>query len=186
MSRPGRRVAALAAGAILAAAGAACSGGVKPTATITAADTADQVLLGMTHYVTADGVLRARVLADTAYFFTTTQQAELRNVHVTFYDLTGHETSTLTCREGTFHWNTGDMEGRGNVVVVRSSDGGTLHTERIEYHEATNKVTTDLPFTFDAPSQHLKGVGLTSDPDFHNIQATRVTGTGGQFVLPNR
>jgi len=144
----------------------ACSDGVKPTATITAADTADQVLYNMTHYVTAQGVLRARVLADTGYFYTAAQVAELRNVHVTFYDVTGRETSTLTSREGTFHYS-GDMEGRGNVVVVRATDDGTLRT-------------------FDTPQQHRKGVGFTSDPDFKDLKAQRVTGTGGKFVLPNQ
>jgi LPS export ABC transporter protein LptC len=162
-----------------------CSDGVKPTATITAADTADQVLYNMTHYVTNQGVLRARVLADTGYFYTNSQVSELRNVHVTFYDVTGRETSTLTSREGTFHYS-GDMEGRGNVIVVRSSDGGTLRTEKIRYSQAQNQVSSDLAFTFDAPKQHLKGVGFTSDPDFKDLQAKRVTGTGGQFVLPNQ
>ena len=76
----------------------ACSGGVKPTATIQLADSADQTLIGMTHNVTQDGVQRARVRADTAYFFNAVQQAELRAVHVTFYDVMGRETSTMTAR----------------------------------------------------------------------------------------
>lgn len=163
----------------------ACSEGVKPTATITAADTADQVLFNMTHYVTAEGVLRAKVLADTGYFYTAGQVALLKNVHVTFYDVTGRETSTLTCREGTFHYS-GDMEGRGNVVVVRASDDGTLRTEKIDFSQRANQVSSDQPFTFDTPQQHLKGVGFTSDPDFKDLKAQRVTGTGGKFVLPNQ
>lgn len=170
---------------LAALAGAACSEGVKPTATISAADTADQVLYNMTHYVTAEGVLRARVLADTGYFYTSGQVAELKNVHVTFYDVTGRETSTLTSREGTFHYS-GDMEGRGNVVVVRATDDGTLRTEKIKYDQHANQVSSDLPFTFDTPQQHLKGVGFTSDPDFKDLKAQHVTGTGGKFVLPNQ
>src|SRR5207249_9929790 len=84
----------------------ACKSGTPVTATQAVLDSADQVLVGMTHYVTEDGVLRARVRADTAYFFSNTQRAELRNVHVTFYDQTGRPTSVLTSREGTQHWRT--------------------------------------------------------------------------------
>ena len=164
----------------------ACGGGIKPTATIQLADSADQTLIAMTHYVTQNGMQRARVRADTAYFFNAMQQAELRAVHVTFYDVTGRETSTMTAHEGTFHWRTGDMEGRGNVVVVRNSDGGTLHTEVIRYNQTRNEVSSDRDFTFDSPTQHLKGTGFTSDPDFKNIQANRITGTGGRFVLPKQ
>jgi len=165
----------------------ACGGGgAQPTATQAVLDSADQVLLGMTHYVTETGLQRARVQADTAYFFSNTQTAELRKVHVTFYDAHGAETSTLTAREGTYHWRTQDMEGRGNVVVVRNSDGGTLHTETMRYSQSRNEVTSDVAFTFDSPTQHLKGIGFTADPDFRNVATKQLTGTGGQLVLPHQ
>ncbi len=164
----------------------ACSSGAKPTATITAADTADQVLIDMTHYVTNDGVVRARVRADTAYFYQATQSTELRNVHITFYDPDGHETSTMTAREGTYHWASGDMEGRGNVVVVGAGDGRTLRSEVMRYKQVTNQVSSDKPFIFDGPGRHVEGEGFTSDPDFRNVSALRPKGTGGHFVLPNQ
>src|SRR2546427_6776381 len=69
----------------------------------------------MSHYVTDGGIQRAHVRADTAYFFSPMQTAELRSVHITFYDTEGAETSTLTSREGTYHWRSGDMEARINV-----------------------------------------------------------------------
>jgi uncharacterized lipoprotein YmbA len=40
---------------------AACQGGTRPTATQSVLDSADQVLIGMTHYVTETGLRRARV-----------------------------------------------------------------------------------------------------------------------------
>lgn len=156
------------------------------TATQAALDSADQVLIGMSHYVTDGGVLRARVRADTAFFFSTTQQAELRNVHVTFYDAAGQPTSTLTSKEGTHHWRTGDMEARGNVVVVRNRDGGTMRTEVMDYNQVRNEVSSDKPFVWDEPGRNLKGEGFTSDPEFKKITAKRLTGTGGQFILPNQ
>ena len=166
--------------------GFGCKTSTPVTATQVVLDSADQVLLGMTHYVTNAGILRARVRADTAYFFSSTQRAELRNVHVTFYDVAGNSTSTLTSKEGTHHWRTGDMEARGDVVVIRDKDGGTMRTDLMDYNQVSNQVSSDKPFTFDAPDQHLKGVGFTSDPDFKKITAKRVTGTGGQFILPNQ
>jgi LPS export ABC transporter protein LptC len=164
----------------------ACKSGTPVTATQAVLDSADQVLVGMTHYVTESGVLRARVRADTAYFFSNTQQAELRNVHVTFYDLTGRPTSTLTSREGTHHWRTGDMEARGNVVVVRDKDGATMKTEVMDYNQVRNEVSSDKSFVWDEPGRHVVGEAFTSDPEFKNISAKRPTGRGGQFTLPNQ
>jgi LPS export ABC transporter protein LptC len=163
-----------------------CSSGAKPTATVTAADTADQVLIDMTHYVTGDGIVRARVRADTAYFYQPLQVAELRNVHITFYDTDGRETSTMTAREGTYHWATGDMEGRGNVIVVGAGDGRTLKSDVMRYRQATNQVSSDQAFVFDAPGRHVEGDGFVSDPEFRNVTASRPRGTGGHFTLPNQ
>jgi LPS export ABC transporter protein LptC len=165
---------------------AACKGGTPVTATQAALDSADQVLIGMSHYVTDQGVLRARVRADTAFFFSGTQRAELRNVHVTFYDAAGQPTSTLTSREGTHQWRTGNMEARGNVVVVRNRDGGTMRTEVMEYNQMRNEVSSDRVFDWKEPGRDLKGEGFTSDPEFKKITAKRLTGTGGQFILPNQ
>ncbi len=163
----------------------ACDTGIKPTATIAATDSADQVLLNMSHYVTDDGIERARVRADTAYFFTPVQTAELRNVHITFYDTRGAETSTLTSREGTYHWRSGDMEARGTVVVVRT-DGATLRTEVLHYSQVKSQVFSEKPFIFDEPNRHIEGEGFTSDPDFKVVTAIRPKGTGGKFTLPNQ
>src|SRR5216117_301575 len=164
---------------------AACETGIKPTATIAAPDSADQVLLGMSHHVTDAGIQRAHVRADTAYFYSRAQTAELRSVHITFYDPRGAETSTLTSREGTYHWRSGDMEARGNVLVVRT-DGATLRTEVIRYSQVRNQVSSDKDFVFDEPTRHIKGTGFTADPDFKVVTANRVTGEGGKFTLPNQ
>ncbi|HLB81871.1 MAG TPA: LPS export ABC transporter periplasmic protein LptC [Gemmatimonadales bacterium] len=163
----------------------ACDTGIKPTATIAAPDSADQVLFGMSHYVTDAGIQRAHVRADTAYFYSPAQTAELRNVHITFYDTRGAETSTLTSRQGTYHWRSSDMEARGNVVVVRT-DGATLRTEVIRYSQVRNQVSSDKDFVFDEPTRHIKGTGFTADPDFKVVTANRVTGEGGKFTLPNQ
>ena len=163
----------------------ACRDGSRPTATTTLGDTADQVLIGMSHYVTVAGVQRARVRADTAYFYSPTQRAELRSVHITFYKLDGAESSTLTAREGTYNWRNGDMEARGNVSVI-TTDGRTLRTEQLHYSEAKNEVTSDVPFVFDGPSRHVEGEGFTSDPEFKDVVARHPKGTGGQFTLPNQ
>src|SRR5207247_3885498 len=95
----------------------ACETGIKPTATIAAPDSADQVLLGMSHYVTDAGIQRAHVRADTAYFYSPAQTAELRNVHITFYDTRGAETSTLTSRQGTrSEEHTSELQSRVDLV----------------------------------------------------------------------
>jgi LPS export ABC transporter protein LptC len=180
---PSRRLAVPLSGLLLAASLAACEeSGARPTTTIQAPDSADQVLEGFSHYVTNDGIRRSRVQADTAYFYEATQITNLVNVKVTFYDLKGEESSTLTSKTGTYRWQDGSMEADSNVVVV-SPDGRRLTTERLRYDNATNQISTDRHFTFDRAEEHLEGNSFRSDPDFKNVVTDRPRGVAGDGML---
>jgi LPS export ABC transporter protein LptC len=168
--------------------GAAACGetGVRPTATVQAADTADQVLAEVSHYITDDGVRRSLVKADTAYFYDATQTAELLNITVVFYDDNGNETSTLTAEQGTYRWQSGSMEARGNVVVV-SPDGERLETSVLRYDEPTETISTDQRFTYTTPEEYLEGNGFTSDPDFESVVTDQPRGgERGVIDLPGQ
>jgi LPS export ABC transporter protein LptC len=156
--------------------------GVRPTTTVQAPDSADQVLEGFSHYVTNEGVLRSRVEADTAFFYEPTQITELHKVKVVFYDVKGAESSTLTARRGTYRWQDGSMEATGNVVVV-SPDGRRLATAALRYENATNLIMTDKHFTFDRGTEHLEGNSFRSDPDFRNVVTDRPHGVSGDGML---
>jgi LPS export ABC transporter protein LptC len=166
---------------------AACEDtGVRPTTTVQAADSADQVLEGFSHYVTNEGILRSRVEADTAFFYEPTQITELRKVKVVFFDVKGAESSTLTARKGIYRWQDGSMEAQGNVVVV-SPDGRRLATEVLRYDNSTNLIQTDRRFTFDRGEEHLEGNSFRSDPDFTNIVTDRPRGvTADGMLLPGQ
>jgi LPS export ABC transporter protein LptC len=169
-------------GLILAALIACEDPGARPTATIQAPDSADQVLEGFSHFVTNDGVRRSRVEADTAFFYESTQVTELRNVKVVFYDLKGEESSTLTSRRGSYRWVDGSMEANENVVVV-SPDGRRLQTETLRYDNASNTILTDKHFTFERGTEHLEGNSFRSDPDFRNVVTDRPRGVAGDGML---
>ena len=156
--------------------------GARPTTTIQAPDSADQVLEGFSHYVTNEGVRQSRVEADTAYFYEATQITNLVNVKVTFYDLKGAESSTLTSKTGVYRWQDGSMEANGNVVVV-SPDGRRLATERLRYDNTSNQISTDRHFTFDRGDEHLEGNSFRSDPDFRNVVTDRPRGVAGDGML---
>lgn len=178
-----RRITAVALAALAALPLVGCEEtGARPTTTLQAPDTADQVLEGFSHYVTNQGVRRSRVEADTAYFYEGSQVTELRNITVTFYDARGAEGSTLTARRGTYRWQDGSMEANDNVVVV-SPDGRRLSTETLRYDNATNTISTDQRFSFDRGAEHLEGNSFRSDPDFKNVVTDRPRGVAGDGLL---
>jgi LPS export ABC transporter protein LptC len=149
----------------------ACGRSAGPPTTAVAADSADQVLFGLTHNLTIDGVLRVRLEADTAYFYDPTQTAELFGVTVEFLSPEGKLTTTLTSREGTYFWRMGDMEARGNVVAV-TPDRKELKTEILHYNRGRHEISGPAAFVFNGPGRHLEGDGFTADPEFENVEAT--------------
>lgn len=162
---------------------AACEeAGVKPTTTVQAGDSADQVLEGFSHYVTKDGVRRTRVEADTAFFYENTQVTQLKKIRVVFFDARGEESSTLTAKTGTYRWQDGSMEANGAVLVV-APDGRRLNTATLKYDNGSNSISTNVHFTFDRGGEHLEGNSFRSDPDFRNVVTDRPRGTAGNGLL---
>ena len=60
----------------------ACQEGTKPpiAARNPLADSADQVMFGISTFITDKGLLRAQLQADTGYFFDGSSRIEVRNV----------------------------------------------------------------------------------------------------------
>lgn len=163
-----------------------CERTAGPPTTVAGADSADQVLFGLSHNMTLDGVLRVRLEADTAFFYDATQTAELYGVKVEFLSPEGKLTTTLTSVEGTYFWRTGDMEARGSVVAV-TPDGKELKTEMLNYSRGQHEISGPQAFVFDAPDRHLEGDGFTADPEFENVEATGARrGTIRNVELRNR
>lgn len=152
---------------------------VRPPVTQTAADSADQILFGLMHYVTEEGVKRSLVEADTAYLYDQSQTAELKQVKVTFYDENGAVSSVLTANEGTYFQQSGGMTARGNVIGT-APDGRTLRTTELRYEPNSKKVSTDKTFTFMRNGNLLEGDGFVSDVDFSNIVVERPRGVEGR------
>jgi LPS export ABC transporter protein LptC len=157
----------------------ACSSLDQPPTTASAADSADQIGYGVFHYMTSDGVRRLRLEADSAYMYESSQRHRLFGIRVTFYGPEGRETSTLTAVAGNYDWRTGDMEARGDVVVV-SPDQRRLETTVLKYERSADRIVGPEPFVWITPEQRVEGDAFTSDPEIRNVETTRARGSLGR------
>jgi len=158
--------------ALLCAIAVACGSDKKqpPVATHSPlADSADQVMYGAQFNLTDQGLSRARMNADTAYFFDDNTRMEFENVTTTFFTTMGAKDAVLTSRHGSFNSRTNNMIARQNVVVV-SEDGRRLTTEELKYNQQTNQISSDTSFVMTEPNRRLTGIGFRSDPNMRNIQ----------------
>jgi LPS export ABC transporter protein LptC len=154
--------------------GAACQnqGATPPVAASVAPDTADQTLFGVRVVMSDRGVQRSLLQADTAFTYDDNTRFELRTVHSTFFTETGIKNATLTSRQGTYNVRSGNMEARGNVIVI-SEDGRRLETPQLRYDPGRNEISGDSAFVLTRPEDVLTGIGFVTDPDLTRIRINR-------------
>lgn len=149
------------------------------------ADSADQIMFGARSLITDQGLLRAELLADTAFFFDENTRIEMLDIDLTFYTAQGEKTAVLTSREGTYNTRANRMEARGNVVVV-SEDGRELRTEQLRYDQIRNEISSDSAFVAtERGGRRVQGVGFVSDPNMNNVRClASCSGIGGAVTVP--
>jgi LPS export ABC transporter protein LptC len=186
--RPGALRLWLAAAALLAGL-AACRGKAKPDVVAqveAAADTADQLMIGLTQYITENGVRKAYLEADTAFLYENAGRADLKKVKVTFFGPAGDTSSVVTGKVGFYDWRTGKMETREDVVVLLSN-GGRLTTSILRYDQTRNEVSTDQPYVYVAPpNQHMSGGSFVTDPALSRFRTQQPKGRAGAITLPGQ
>ena len=138
------------------------------------ADSADQVMYNARFNLTDQGIQRAHLESDTAYFFDDNTRIELEKVHTTFFTVTGAKNAVLTSERGTFNSRTNNMIARKNVVVV-TEDGRRLTTPELLYSQQRNEISSDSAFVETEPTRRIEGIGFRSDPDMKNIRILKGT-----------
>lgn len=158
---------------ILAASWAACSpqeSGPLAEAALTRLQ-CDQVMIGLEHFLSGDGVRRANVVADTACFLENESTVHLKNVKVTFYDAAGGPSSTLTSDSATYDWLSGDMRAFGDVVVVDAETGRRLESPVLHYVRAKEEIWSDQPSAMtEADGTLVQGTGFRSNSGMDRVE----------------
>jgi len=135
---------------------------------------ADQVMLGVEHYLTRDGIRRGVLHADTAFTYEDASRIELRNLEIEFFDEAGTERGLLSSERGTYLLETGDMTVQGSVELEgRLQAGGrsVLETDSLAYDAAANQLATDGRWTLTRPDGTVeRGRGLVTDPALQHVQ----------------
>lgn len=166
---------------------AAChSDKVAPKVGGSLADSADQVMFGTRFNLTSDGVLRAELAGDTAFFFDDNTRIELSRPDVTFFTTTGAKNAVLTAKHGQYRTQSGTMLARGDVVV-NSVDGRRLTSPELKYDQNRNEISSDSAFVLTGPDRRLAGIGFRSDPNLQNVRVLNTqSGTSGTLTIPNQ
>ena len=154
--------------------------------TATAADSADQFMVGMEVLLHEGGLKRARVLADTAYFFNDNTRLRMHGVNAEFFTSTGASDGRMTANVAHYDTRQMHLEAFGDVVVI-SVEGRRLNTPHLIYDQAQNQMSSDSAFTMTDPENTFEGIGFTTTPNLTTIRVGRnIRGHTGKLNVPDR
>ena len=152
---------------------------------VTAADSAEQVMLGVRTLLFERGVRRGEMIADTAYTYDDQSRFDFRVVRANFNKDNGAPDGTLRADRGNYNLRTQIMEGFGNVVIT-SVDGRRLTTPHIRYDQAANLVTSDTTFELTGGDKVSRGIGFTATPNLSSWTCKRACSGEGLINLPEK
>ncbi len=174
-----RRLFPLSLAALLAACG---SESTTPAPVADAAELpADNIIQGLRHVMTKEGVRTGVLDADTAYMFEVGRRLDLRGVELEFFDQTGTRSGTLTSETGEYDTPTGAFIAHGDVVLVTESPEGQrrLETEELHYDVQGDRLWSDVPFVLTQNGRVTRGTSFTSDARFQSWTVKGAQTEGG-------
>lgn len=141
----------------------------------------DQVLYDLKHVMTNQGVRKANLHADTAYFRDSDTRVDMKGVRLEFFDeATGAVSGTLTSREGEYDTRSGAMMARGEaVLLLRGPEGERkIESEELNYDLDSDRVWSEKPTVMREGGKTVRGTSFESDTRFQNVtvQAAKVSG----------
>jgi len=137
---------------------------------------ADQIIEGIQQVMTVDGVRRAILVADTAYIFEDSARAELRTVHVKFFDAAGNQDAELTSRSGTLNIRTEAMTARDNVILRLREGNRIIQTSELHFDPERDLIWSDSATTLNQDGTVAHGDGFRSDSRLRNLEIVNPRG----------
>jgi LPS export ABC transporter protein LptC len=168
---------------VLAAGAAACGSQTTTPSAVTDAEglPADNVILGVEHNMTNEGIRTGVLHSDTAFLYESSRRMDLRGVRIQFYGDTGVETGTLTSTTGEYDVGTGSFVARGDVVLITDGPDGErrLETEELHYDVERDRLWSDVPFVMREGGAITRGTSFRSDSQFRTWSVTGAETEGG-------
>ncbi len=153
-----------------------CEEKLKPTVVPVTGRLPDQESWNSTIVFSDSGETRGVLKAGHLLVFNSENKTYLGDsIRVDFYNDQGQHTSYLTADSGIVDNQTNDLEAIGNVYA-HSDSGTSLWTQRLFWHDHTQKVTSDVYVKIVSTKETLEGIGFESDRDLTNYRIFNVSG----------
>ena len=142
---------------------------------------ADQVMFGLDHKMTREGLQVALLNADTAYLHEEGRRFDLVGVRLDFFNANGSPSGHLTSRTGEYRQQEQEFVARGDVVLITQTPEGErrLETDELFYNVRGDRLWSVEPFVMTEQGRVTRGASFESDGRFNTWSVTGAQTEGG-------
>jgi LPS export ABC transporter protein LptC len=138
---------------------------------------ADNVIYGMSSYLTTHGIREGLIRADTAYMYVDSAHVDLRGMTIVFHSEDGSPRATVTGRTGEWDQERDIMVARGDVLLIVHADDREIRTEELHYDAYRERIWSDSATTQTLPDGTVtRGSAFESDLGFQDLRIENVRG----------
>jgi LPS export ABC transporter protein LptC len=144
---------------------------------------ADQVMTGLEHVITLNGVKEGVVKGDTAFLYSDSTMAVLVSPVLELFTETGVLRARVTARNGRYNTDTKDLSAYGDVVLVITEGNRRVESSELHYEPGADRIWSDSMTVMNDGGVVSRGMGFTSDLQFRQTRvgpgSIRGSGSGG-------
>ena len=157
--------------ATLAALGAlACLSDAEDVATTFEEISADEIVYGVSHNMSRDGIREARLEADSMLMWRDSTHAWVMRMTLLVFDDQGGQRATITADRGRFDMATNELMAVGNAVLSIPGQDREIRTEVLNFSQESDRVWSDVPVVMREAGCEIEGDRLQSDIAFDEVK----------------
>ena len=157
--------------ATLAALGAlACLSDAEDVATTFEEISADEIVYGVSHNMSRDGIREARLEADSMLMWRDSTHAWVMRMTLLVFDDQGGQRATITADRGRFNMATNELMAVGNAVLSIPGQDREIRTEVLNFSQESDRVWSDVPVVMREAGCEIEGDRLQSDIAFDEVK----------------
>ena len=131
---------------------------------------ADEVVYGVSHNMSKDGIREARLEADSMLMWRDSSHTWVMQMTLLVFDDQGSQRATITADRGRFDMATNELMAVGNAVLSIPGQEREIRTEVLNFSQESDRVWSDVSVVMREAGCEIEGDRLQSDIAFDKVK----------------
>ena len=131
---------------------------------------ADDVMYGVSHNMSKDGIREARLQADSMLMWNDSTHTWVMQMTLLVYNDQGGQRATITADRGRFDMSNNELMAVGDAVLTIPGQNREIRTEVLNFSQQSDRVWSDVTVVMREEGCEIEGDRLESDISFDDVK----------------